>query len=187
MKQLLIGLAGRARTGKTTAANDLAFTHNFQTYALADPLREGLMAIFNLSPSDFENERKEQPIAWLGLSARELMQSMGTEWGRNLVHPDVWLLLAEQNLRFMGQAYDTASGFVISDLRFENEAAFVREKGGIVIHLQREKASNVKAHSSEAGIEVHPSDLLLRNDGTLEELHNSLAKILRAHYAQQAA
>lgn len=65
MKQVLIGLAGLARSGKTTAAMHLASTHNFQTYAFADPLREGLMTLFNLTARDFDDEHKEQPVDWV--------------------------------------------------------------------------------------------------------------------------
>ncbi|VVM93373.1 hypothetical protein PS673_02906 [Pseudomonas fluorescens] len=180
MKQLLIGLAGRARTGKTTAANHLANVHGFQTYAFADPLREGLMNIFNLSPCDFDDDRKEQPIGWLGRSARELMQSMGTEWGRNMVHPELWLLLAEQNLEFLGQAHDTATGFVISDLRFENEADFVRKRGGIVIHVLRHDATEVNPHVSETGISIQDNDLVLHNEGALDDLFGQLDEFFGA-------
>lgn len=180
MKQLLIGLAGRARTGKTTAANHLANMHGFQTYAFADPLRDGLMNIFNLSPCDFDDDRKEQPIGWLGRSARELMQSMGTEWGRNMVHPELWLLLAEQNLEFLGQAHDAATGFVISDLRFENEADFVRKRGGIVIHVLRPDATEVNPHVSETGIGIQDNDLVLHNEGALDDLFGQLDEFFDA-------
>lgn len=180
MRQLLIGLAGRARTGKTTAATHLVNVHGFQSYAFADPLREGLMNIFNLSPCDFDGDRKEQPIGWLGRSARELMQSMGTEWGRNLVHPELWLLLAEQNLEFLGQTHDTATGFVISDLRFENEADFVRKRGGIVVHVLRPDATEVNPHVSESGIGIQDNDLVLHNDGALDELFGQLDELFTA-------
>jgi hypothetical protein len=174
MKQILIGLAGRARTGKTTAANHLANVHGLQAYAFADPLRDGLMQIFNLSPCDFDDARKEQPIDWLGRSPRELMQSLGTEWGRNMVHPELWLLLAEQNLEFLAQAYDTATGFVISDLRFENEADFVRKRGGIVLHFLRSDAAEVNPHVSESGIGIQDNDLVLHNNGSLDDLFDQI-------------
>lgn len=180
MRQLLIGLAGLARTGKTTAANHLVSVHGFQSYAFADPLREGLMNIFNLSPSDFDGDRKEQSIGWLGRSPRELMQSLGTEWGRNLVHPELWLLLAEQNLEHLGQIHDTATGFVISDLRFENEADFVRKRGGIVIHVLRPDATEVNPHVSESGIAIQDNDLVLHNDGALDDLIGQLDEFFTA-------
>lgn len=178
--QLLIGLAGRARTGKTTAANHLANTYDLVTYALADPLREGLMNIFNLSPCDFDDERKELTIDWLGRSPRELMQSMGTDWGRHQVHPELWLLLAEKNLEFLGQTNDNARGFVISDLRFENEADFVRKRGGMVIHVLRPDATEVNPHASEAGISIQDNDLVLHNDGAIEDLFGQLDEIFEA-------
>ena len=174
MTKLLIGLAGRARSGKDTAAKHLVNTHNLQAYAFADPLRDGLMNIFNLSPCDFDGDRKEQSIGWLGKSPRELMQSIGTEWGRNLVHPELWLLVAEQNLAFLAETYDTASGFVISDLRFENEAEFVRKRGGVVIHLIRPDAPEVNPHSSELGIGIQDNDLVLHNIGSLEDLYGQI-------------
>ena len=187
MKQVLIGLAGLARSGKTTAAMHLASTHNFQAYAFADPLREGLMTILNLTERDFDDEHKEQPVGWLGRSARELMQSLGTEWGRDQIHPDLWVWLAEQNLELLGQDNDAASGFVISDLRFENEAAFVREKGGLVIHLLREDAPDVNSHISESGIAILDNDLVLHNDESIEELTGQLDEIFTALCARAAA
>ena len=182
--QLLIGLAGRARPGKTTAANHLANTYDLVTYALADPLREGLMNIFNLSPCDFDDERKELMIDWLGRSPRELMQSMGTDWGRHQVHPELWLLLAEKNLEFLGQTNDNARGFVISDLRFENEADFVRKRGGMVIHVLRPDAMEVNPHTSEAGISIQDNDLVLHNDGAIEDLFGQLDEIFEALVAR---
>jgi len=111
MKPLLFGLAGIARSGKDTAAQHLVTQHGFHSYAFADPLRDGLMHILNLSPCDFEGEQKEQVLPWLGRSPRYLMQTLGTEWGRDTVHPELWLLLAAQNLDLLARTHDTAPGF----------------------------------------------------------------------------
>ncbi|WP_443699403.1 deoxynucleotide monophosphate kinase family protein [Pseudomonas sp.] len=177
MKPLLIGLTGRARSGKSTAAEHLVGTYLLEHYAFADPLRDGLMAIFNLDPSDFEGDRKEQPLAWLERSPRQLMQSMGTEWARNTVHPDVWVKLAEQNLDYMTKALGAVLGFVVSDVRFENEAHLIRRKGGTVIHIGRDDAQAVNPHISEAGVAVRQDDLILRNNGTVDEFLRSLDEV----------
>ncbi|KWV71629.1 hypothetical protein PFLmoz3_06221 [Pseudomonas fluorescens] len=174
MRPILIGLTGRARSGKTTAAEHLARTYLLEQYAFADPLRDGLMAIFNLDPTDFEGDRKEQSLGWLDRSPRQLMQSMGTEWARNTVHPDVWVRLGEQNLDYINQSLGTVLGFVISDVRFENEAELIRRRGGTVIHISRSDAQAVNPHISEAGIAVLQDDLILRNNGTVDELLRSL-------------
>ncbi|MGO4364499.1 deoxynucleotide monophosphate kinase [Pseudomonas sp. PAB10] len=178
MTPLLIGLAGRARSGKDTAAQHLVNQHGFQSYAFADPLRDGLMHILNLSPCDFEGEQKELPLPWLGRSPRYLMQTLGTEWGRDTVHPELWLLLAAQNLDLLARTHDTARGFVVSDLRFENEAEFIRQRGGVVIHLERASASAATQHRSEAGIWGAPGDWYLTNDGTIDDLKTNLNKIV---------
>jgi hypothetical protein len=186
MKPLLIGLAGRARSGKDTAAQHLVNNQGFQSYAFADPLRDGLMHILNLSPCDFEGEQKEQALPWLGRSPRELMQSLGTEWGRNNVHPELWLLLAAQNLDLLARTHDTARGFVVSDVRFNNEADFIRKRGGVVLHMNRVVASPVKPHSSENGILIAPGDLRLKNDGSLDDLFTNVNDIVDTLHARAA-
>ena len=177
MRPILIGLTGRARSGKTTAAEHLARTYLLEQYAFADPLRDGLMAIFNLDPTDFEGDRKEQPLGWLDRSPRQLMQSMGTEWARNTVHPDVWVKLAEQNLEYMTKALGAVLGFVVSDVRFENEADLIRRRGGTVIHILRPNALAVNPHISEAGIAANSADLTLPNYGTVESFLRSLDEV----------
>ncbi|MBN0978874.1 deoxynucleotide monophosphate kinase [Pseudomonas hygromyciniae] len=177
MRPILIGLTGRARSGKTTAAEHLARTYLLEQYAFADPLRDGLMAIFNLDPTDFEGDRKEQPLGWLDCSPRQLMQSMGTEWARNTVHPDVWVKLAEQNLEYMTKALGAVLGFVVSDVRFENEADLIRRRGGTIIHIFRPDAQDVNPHISEAGVAAHTDDLTLPNFDTVEEFLRSLDEV----------
>jgi len=178
MKPLLIGLTGPARSGKSTAAEHLVRNHMLEHYAFADPLRTGLMEIFNLDPEDFEGSRKEQPIDWIGKSPRQLMQSMGTEWARQMVHPDVWVKIAEQNLNYMENALTDVIGFVISDVRFENEAELIRNRGGTIIHIQRPNAPAVNPHISEAGVQRLGVDLTVYNAGTQAGLHQQVDECL---------
>lgn len=177
MKPILIGLTGRARSGKSTAAEHLVGTYLLEHYAFADPLRDGLMAIFNLDPTDFEGHRKEQPLAWLDRSPRQLMQSLGTDWARNTVHPDVWVKLAEQNLDYMTKALGAVLGFVVSDVRFENEADLIRRRGGTIIHIFRADAKAVNPHVSESGVAGNKDDLVMFNNGTVEEFLRSLDEV----------
>ncbi|MCL9653549.1 deoxynucleotide monophosphate kinase [Pseudomonas protegens] len=174
MKPLLIGLAGPARSGKSTAADHLARNHLLEHYAFADPIRAGLMEIFNLDPDDFEGERKEQPLTWLGRSPRELMQSMGTEWARQMVHPDVWVKIAEQNLNYLQNSLSSVVGFVVSDVRVENEAEFIRRRGGTIIHIHRPSAPAVNPHATEVGILIRQDDLIARNTADLSSLRTEI-------------
>ena len=91
----LIGLAGRAGTGKDTVAAHLAERYNVLLYALANPIRGALAGAFGLGDELVDRSLKELPVPWLGQSPRRLMQSLG-DWGRELCGADVWLRVAER-------------------------------------------------------------------------------------------
>lgn len=59
---------------------------------------------------------------------------------------------------------------IIKDIRFENEAAYIRSIGGSIWHIVRANAQAVNMHSSEFGITVNDQDTVIHNNGTLEEL-----------------
>ncbi|MGK8439040.1 deoxynucleotide monophosphate kinase [Ectopseudomonas hydrolytica] len=179
MSQILIGLAGRARVGKDTVARYLAAHLTLISYAFADPLKQALAGMFHLTAAQLDGAEKEQPLAWLGKSPRELMQLLGTEWGRDLVHPQLWLLLAEQNLQLLAEHDQAMKGVVIRDVRFDNEADWVRSKGGVILHITRPDAIEVATHTSESGVTHRPGDFSLVNDGTLDQLYDEIDALIR--------
>ncbi|WP_043309539.1 deoxynucleotide monophosphate kinase [Pseudomonas sp. ML96] len=185
MSQLLIGLAGRARVGKDTVARYLAAHLTLISYAFADPLKQALASMFHLTASQLDGAEKEQPLPWLGKSPRELMQRLGTEWGRNQVHPQLWLLLAELNLQLLAEHDQAMKGVVIRDVRFDNEAEWVRSKGGVILHITRPDADEVAHHSSESGVRRCASDFALVNDGTLNDLYDELDRFISALHRQR--
>lgn len=168
----IIGIAGAARTGKDTTANFIIAAVGGYRYGLADPIRNMLTQIGVDMSDPYWQDNKEQTIPALGVSPRRLMQTLGTEWGRQLVHPNLWLILAQQRLLKFGP------GMVIPDVRFDNEAQWVRDRGGMIIHLKRSTASGVALHASEGGVVQHVADKTLINDGTLEELQQSVRELL---------
>lgn len=186
MSHLLIGLHGLARTGKDTVARYLAAHYALLSYAFADPLKQALAQMFNLTEAQLEGAAKEQNIEWLGKSPRQLMQLLGTEWGRHLVHPDLWLLLAEQNIsNHLSIDQARYSGVVVRDVRFENEATWLRKQGGSVVHILRSEAPSVASHSSESGLMIHDNDFVLRNEGSLDELYEQAAQLMLILQARQ--
>ena len=171
----LIGIAGRARSGKDTVANFIIAAIGGYRYSFADPIR-AMLAPLGVDMTDpYWQARKEEPIPALGVSPRRMMQTLGTEWGRNLINPDLWLVMAHQRLLRNGP------GMVISDVRFENEAAWIRKHGGRIIHVIRPEAKAVEAHASEDGIEMLDTDAQLFNSGTLEELQLTVRELLRVY------
>jgi hypothetical protein len=75
---------------------------------------------------------------------------------------------------------DTRSIVVIKDIRYENEAEFIRNHGGKIWHLFRDHATKVNAHSSEIGINKRPEDLIIINNGTLDQLSNSVSALYKS-------
>ena len=165
----IIGIAGLAGAGKNTVADMIA---GAVVFGFADPLYEGLSAMLGV-PEDMLRNRvnKEAPLVWLGKSPRELMQTLGTEWGRGMVAQDLWLRIAEQRIA-------AARGTVVfSDVRFDNEAEWIRNQGGEVWAVLREQETH-HTHSSEAGISPRFIDRLIDNRGTLDETRMQVDRIL---------
>lgn len=175
---MIIGICGAAGAGKDTVAMRLR-DHGFFRVAFADPLYDMVSAMTGLRVEELsDRDRKEQKIEWLGKSPRQLLQSLGTEWGRQIVSEDVWILLALRTAR-------AASRAVIPDVRFDNEAQAIRAAGGSVWRVVRPGIScldpSTAQHSSERGISPELIDDVILNDGSLERLQGRVdAAILKA-------
>ena len=72
--------------------------------------------------------------------------------------------------------FDKNEIIIIKDIRFENEAAFIRNHEGQIWHIVRDSAEKINAHTSELGISVRNSDIVIDNNGTLEQLADTVNK-----------
>lgn len=166
----LVGLHGPATCGKDTVGRILRDEFGLERVAFADSIRDGLKGIFRFNDLDFEGASKEAIIEWIGKSPRQLMQTLGTEWGRGLVREDIWLLLAERKIDKLRE--ERYIPVVITDVRFENEAELIRSKGGTIWHIYRKDAVQVQSHTSESGVKFRADlgDIRVDNNGTLQDL-----------------
>jgi len=152
--------------------------------AFADPIRDMIreMLVKNGISDVYMDDRdfKEAIIPELGVSYRHLAQTLGTEWGRRSLRPDFWLKLAGA---YMADVQDTAEvyphNFVLSDVRFVNEADWVRAKGGVIWNIQRSNVEPVRAHVSESEINHITSNLTIYNNSTLDELRYAVEQALK--------
>lgn len=193
---MLVAFSGKARVGKDTATQYLVEKYGFNQIALADPVKHGANNMnpwISVEPSDWEKisleSRKQLSregtfafyrlktiIEAIGIEeakkieeVRKTYQLYGTEGGRHIHGDDCWLRIAKR--RFTGKD-------AISDVRFSNEAEFVHENGGIVVNLTRDAAEEVSAHSSENGLCSEYYDVLIENNGTVQDLYKELDKLI---------
>lgn len=182
---MLIGLTGPAGSGKDTIAAHLVEEHDFRALSFAAPLRAMLQAGFDLDPAHFNGAAKERPVSWIGKSPRQLMQTLGTEWGRAHVADDIWLRIAQRRIALAGGT--RALDWVISDVRFDNEAGFIHRLGGQVWRVLRPAAMAVAPHASESGVALTLVDFSIENDSTLYQLRAAVDRKVRRELRARAS
>lgn len=171
MTTTLIGLSGYARSGKDTVADFLCRMHAFDKMAFADPMREALL---KLNPNiDMEGyrvtlEQAVDAVGWEGLKPlstelRPLLQRFGTEVCRHMFGQDIWVKTTMMRIPFGRKV-------VLADVRFENEADAIRKAGGVVWRIERPGIDPANNHASEHALDHYDFDLVIVNDGTLNDL-----------------
>lgn len=184
---IFIGLHGLAGSGKDTVGLYLEGVYQFERSAFANPIKDAAEVLFGLAPEHFvDRGLKEAVVPWLGKSPRQIAQLLGTEFGRHHFGDDIWIKVAKQRFgawreEVLEQTFFPACGFVITDVRFENEAAWIRSEGGVIWHIRRPGVAPVAAHSSENGIVVDQGDVVIENDGTLDELYDKIDFQVRSY------
>jgi len=118
---MILGLAGRAGTGKSTIANHLIEKYGFQKYSFAEPLKQMLLNAGMCSREELYGEKTA--------NSRWLMQKIGTEIFKKQVDKDYWIKKAHENLSGLG-----SENIVIDDVRFPEEADWIT--GGCSRRLQ---------------------------------------------------
>ena len=201
----LIGLVGFIGAGKGSVADIFVEKYGFQKEAFANPVKDAIAAMFSWNrkwlegDSEWSRAWREKPdLFWSHkfgrpFTPREASQKMGTEVGRDIYHTDLWVDAFERRM-------NPQKNYVLSDTRFPNEIKKIIELEGIVIRVARGKepdwyqqaivANNDKEsvgnmtfldapHYSEWALCGHPDIThLIENDGTLEELNNSVKKLV---------
>ncbi len=176
----LVGITGRAGSGKSLIAITLVTLADYDVISFATPLKDmaSRLLIDNYRYSQAEVDvfmaQKEIRLPGLGISMRHLLQTLGTEWGRNLISPFIWTNIAAVKI---SEQLDWSS-VVVDDLRFESEATLIRNFGGLVIHLTRPGTYLAGSHVSEAGIAVQPGDVVIANEGTIGELIEAVSRAI---------
>jgi hypothetical protein len=205
-KKKLIALVGLIGAGKDTAADYLVNFHEFRRDSFANTLKDAVSAVFGWDRELLEGRTKEarewreQVDYWwaerLGiphLTPRWVLQNWGTEVCRNAFHNDIWIASLENKLR------RSRNNTVISDCRFYNVVAAIKNQGGRVIWIQRGITPHwysiaTQANRGDSAAQrwldqqgIHASeyswagtqfDYIVENNGSIDNLYRQLNDLL---------
>lgn len=157
---------------------DLGY-EGYKNKKFADTIKDTLCLWLGCTRKDLENrEFKETPLGkewWrydfesatiVKPTPRLLLQLLGTECGRNIIHPDIWV-------NTLMNRYTPDNKWIISDVRFPNEVKAIKDKGGVVVRIHRPSilTNGQELHESETALDNYNNfDHTFINDGSIENL-----------------
>lgn len=162
---IVIGIAGYKRSGKDTIAGQIGFNlvkFNFFKNSeiliekFAKGVKQEVCEAFDISLEHLDKRKNESALV------RRVIQTVGTEWGREEKGKDVWVNQVEERIK---KNPNTKIVF-ITDLRFISEADWIRNKNGFIVRVERKGQVNTDLHASEVEVDKIPSpDYRITNDG----------------------
>lgn len=175
---MLIGIAGKIGSGKDTVGEIIQRNiPGSEIKKFASPIKQIAGIILGEDPRKFEDRiYRTAPLGpqWGFLTPRKILQLLGTEAGRDIIHPDIWI-----NATFANWNQDT--DWIITDVRFPNEAESIKKRGGVVVHVKRDVETPKKyaEHSSETSLDGYTKwDYVIDNSGTFDELEKKVKELL---------
>lgn len=118
------------------------------------------------------------------LTPRLLLQLLGTDCGRIIIHPNIWVnaTIADYKAISIGKEGDIIDypDWIITDVRFPNEIKAIEDKGGIVVRIDRYDLIYTTAdnHPSETALDNHAFDIVITNSGSLDDLVEAVKNVL---------
>ena len=174
----LIGLTGKARSGKDTVGDYLSKTYGHKTFTMAKPIKEACRVIFGWDDRHLHGDLKEVVDPIYGVTPREAMQKLGTEYGRDMINTDIWAIRTKQEVK-------NNNLMVLTDLRYDNEAELILSLGGIVVSVDRDSRDiigGVKGHKSEININENLITDTVKNNGSLVDLYKRIDGVVLKHW-----
>lgn len=158
MNHKLIGIGYQKQSGKDTAANLISELFRPSTsliFHFADELKAEVSAALGISITEINNDKQLY---------RPLLQWWGGEYRRGQ-SVNYWISKLEEQINFYTSEYK-----IIADVRYRNEAEWVKSKGGILIEVKRVLITTTDPHPSENEGKYIPWDWIIYNTSDLNNL-----------------
>jgi len=178
---MLIGLTGRAGSGKSSVSGFLETNYGFHRKAFADPVKKTVSDLFRI-PIDcfYDPEEKIKTDPMWNITRRKILQIFGTECIRNHFGADFWVKLMVLDIADLRQREGSGVDIVIDDVRFPEEARMIHDNGGKIISIKRpDNPYEIdQTHISET-FKTIPFDKEIINDYSLLSLFNQVHNIFK--------
>jgi hypothetical protein len=185
---VIVGLVGKKSAGKDTVGAILVERHGFVRVSFADALKRSAAALFDVPVETWDAlKNRDDAVVILAvyegvharMTVREFLQRYGTEAHREVFGGTFWTDVVEdkfrQNHTTQGRSEPgKLERIVVTDVRFEEEAALVRKYGGMIVRVVRPSVEVGDTHASETVQESIIADFELWNGGTLDDLRSTI-------------
>jgi hypothetical protein len=197
----LIGISGRMNSGKDTVAGMIQdITGSYDVKRFAGKLKIIASILTGIPVEKFEQQdfkKQSLPAEWSGykytanpsgsavlpkysgdvntvpMTVRELLQKLGTDAIRDHLHENAWVNALFADF-FEGEQW------IAPDTRFPNELSAIKQRGGIVIRVDRMDCPE-SGHASETALDNFQFDYVIKNYWGMEQLRENVLHML-AHF-----
>lgn len=169
-------------SGKSTVAEYLHQKSDYTRLSFAEPLKRMIAVLLNaygiveerIVYYLYDSKGKSEVIPEIGKTSRYLFQTLGTEWGRNLVNRDLWVNAVKTRIE------QASTSTVTDDVRFETELVLYAQPNRYLVKIVRPDAPTPEnaAHESNRVFPDHMFDYVVINDGTLDDLYKSVTEVI---------
>lgn len=197
---MIIGLSGYAKSGKDTVAEIIREIQpdKWQIKKFSGKLKTIASIMLGIPEYMFENQDFKSEILgeewWKNYgdfyhqtTVRDFLQLLGTDAIRNGLHSNAWVnaLMADYHEYEKEERFDTyikkvtpPCNWIVTDCRFPNEAEAIKDRGGIIIRIDRPGVEPVNAHPSEVALDNWDFDYKIANVSDLVSLKQSVEVLL---------
>lgn len=179
---MIIGLMGKKQSGKDTVAKILVSHYSFTIIRFTDPIKAICKIMFGWGYEHIEGEMKEVIDPKWGISPRQAIQYIGTEFAQiNLcksfplyaktIGRNIWSERLKQRYNVLVHTRTGQLDVVVPDTRFQHEVDCIHSLGGRVIRIERPNNKNDDdLHPSEKELEIITPDYTIINNSTISDL-----------------
>jgi hypothetical protein len=195
-----VGITGRAKQGKSTVA--LSFLRqagkakwlrsdgaearlSFLHCAISEPMKEmwfeQIVGTGERGLARTIEDLKDTPYDELdGIEHRAVLESLG-DWGRG-IHEYFWIHAIPRKVQSTGTQERDGTIVLIPDVRFEAEARWIRDRGGVIVHVVGNRPGITSTHSVESmPIDIHQQDRVIGNFGPESLLEEITTTLMTSH------